>query len=85
MTSVLTKPPVLVPAFTAAALASVVYSVRGLLQHDLRQLSRNFFLGPGRLSRILLLFFVLTNLKSLPLSWTVRDALLEPLSTYEAG
>jgi hypothetical protein len=32
---------------------------------------RSFATGPGRTSRLMLLFFVLTNLKNMPFAWTV--------------
>jgi hypothetical protein len=38
---------------------------------DWRAFFTHFFTGPGRLSRILLVFFVVTNWKSLPFAWTV--------------
>lgn len=31
----------------------------------------NYFTGPGRLSRILMLIFALLNLKNMPFVWTV--------------
>lgn len=39
---------------------------------DWKTLVVNFVTGPGRTSRILLAFFVLTNWKSMPFVWTVR-------------
>lgn len=43
-----------------------------LARVDWRTLIVNFATGPGRVSRILLAFFVLTNWKSMPFVWTVR-------------
>jgi hypothetical protein len=35
----------------------------------------DFFTGPGRISRVLLLLFVVANWKGMPLAWTVSRAL----------
>lgn len=35
---------------------------------------RAFLTGPGRTSRILLLIFVLFNMKNMPFVWTVSDS-----------
>lgn len=58
----------MVPVSTAA----VVYAGHRALQVNWQVWLTNFLMGPGRTSRILLLIFLVTNWKSLPLGWTVR-------------
>ncbi len=63
---------VLLPAFGVVSTASVAWGLHTLLRADVKAWATQFLTGPGRTSRILLVGFVLTNLKSLPLAWTVR-------------
>ncbi|KAK2008293.1 hypothetical protein LZ32DRAFT_662244 [Colletotrichum eremochloae] len=51
---------------TAGGLAYAAYRIHW------RILLANFFTGPGRISRILMLFFALLNLKNMPFVWTYR-------------
>lgn len=43
-------------------------------------LANNFFTGPGRISRILMLIFAIFNWKNMPFVWTVCRFLPLPLS-----
>lgn len=43
-----------------------------------RQFLLDFFTGPGRISRILMVVFALLNVKNLPFVWTVRCILFSP-------
>lgn len=61
--------PVFIPA-SAAAAAYLGHRARFV---DWRAWLKAFLTGPGRTSRILLAFFVLTNLKSMPFAWTVSS------------
>lgn len=67
---------VLTPTIAAAGIASTAYVGHGMARGDLTPKIRlwleHFFTGPGRLSRILLLFFILTNLKNMSFAWTFR-------------
>ncbi|KAK3358847.1 hypothetical protein B0T25DRAFT_77558 [Lasiosphaeria hispida] len=60
------------PVFVPASAAAVAYAGHRALYVDWRLFLRNFLTGPGRTSRTLLVLFLLTNWKSLPLAWTVR-------------
>ena len=60
------------PVFLPASAAALAYAGHRALYVDWRVWLINFLTGPGRTSRILLVFFVLLNWKSLPLGWTVR-------------
>lgn len=73
----------IVPVFLPLTVASAAYAVRAMLRVDWITFLRQFFTGPGRVSRILLLVFVLTNTKSMPLAWTVR--LSPPDSKQQCG
>jgi hypothetical protein len=44
-------------------------------------LLRDFLTGPGRTSRILLLFFIVFNWKSMPLAWTVSPITFSDVET----
>jgi hypothetical protein len=68
------------PVFLPMGAAAVAYAGHRAMYMDWRMLLTQFLTGPGRTSRILLLFFVVLNWKSLPLAWTVR-----PLSKITAG
>lgn len=59
------------PVFVPASAALAAYLGHRSLYVDWRAWLRKFLTGPGRTSRILLVFFVLTNWKSMPLGWTV--------------
>jgi len=72
MASAVASARTLVPAFGIASLATTAYYTNKAARSDWRKHLRDYFTGPGRISRILLLFLVLTNLKSLPFAWTVR-------------
>lgn len=50
----------------SAAVASL-----SLAHVDWKMIVKNFVIGPGRTSRILLAIFVVTNWKSMPFVWTV--------------
>jgi len=63
---------VLVRTFMLATLVSAGYAGKALLRADVRLMTKRFLTGPGRTSRILLVLFILTNLKSMPLAWTVH-------------
>ena len=58
------------PVFVPVSAAGVGYLGYRLSQ-DWKTLLQRFLTGPGRTSRILLLFFLVTNWKSLPFAWTV--------------
>ncbi|TDZ15895.1 putative thioesterase atnL [Colletotrichum orbiculare MAFF 240422] len=51
---------------TAGGLAYAAYKIQW------RAVLASFFTGPGRISRILMLFFALLNLKNMPFVWTYR-------------
>jgi hypothetical protein len=59
--------PIFLPATGAAAL----YFAHKALYVDWASYARDFLLGPGRTSRILLTLFILGNLKNMPFAWTV--------------
>lgn len=61
----------LVPVFVPASGLAAAYLGRRALYVDWRAAAKHFLTGPGRTSRILLVFFVLTNWKTLPFAWTV--------------
>ncbi|KAK4139058.1 uncharacterized protein C8A04DRAFT_33486 [Dichotomopilus funicola] len=61
-----------VPVFLPMSVAAVGYAGHRALQVDWRTVVTRFVTGPGRTSRLLLLFFLALNWKSLPLAWTVR-------------
>lgn len=46
---------------------------------DMKKVILNFVTGPGRTSRILLAFFVVTNWKNMPFMWTVWHPSLSPI------
>lgn len=60
------------PVFLPLGTAAIAYAGHRALAMDWRVLLTQFLTGPGRTSRILLLFFLVLNWKSLPLAWTVR-------------
>ncbi|KAK4104457.1 hypothetical protein N658DRAFT_492559 [Parathielavia hyrcaniae] len=60
------------PVFVPMSAAAAAYAGHRALYVDWRRVLRQFVTGPGRTSRILLLFFLVLNWKSLPLAWTVR-------------
>lgn len=62
----------LVPVFAPLTALTLAYSGHKLAQVHWRRLLRRFLTGPGRVSRILLLLFLVTNRKNLLFSWTVR-------------
>lgn len=59
------------PVFLPASAAAIAYAGHRALYLDWRTLLMQFLTGPGRTSRILLMFFLVLNWKSLPLAWTV--------------
>lgn len=56
--------PVFAP-LTVGGLGYAIYTV------NWRTLIKDFFLGPGRNSRLALVVFVAFNLKNMPFAWTV--------------
>jgi hypothetical protein len=60
------------PVFLPMSAAAIAYAGHRALYVDWRMVLTHFLTGPGRTSRILLLFFLVLNWKSLPLAWTVR-------------
>ncbi|KAK4040273.1 hypothetical protein C8A01DRAFT_46341 [Parachaetomium inaequale] len=60
------------PVFLPMSAAALAYAGHRALYVDWRMVLTHFFTGPGRTSRILLVFFLALNWKSLPLAWTVR-------------
>lgn len=66
----------IVPVVSVAGIASAVFAGRRAMRVDWKDFTVRFFTGPGRISRILLLIYVLLNTKSLPGVWTVRKASL---------
>ncbi|KAK4233100.1 hypothetical protein C8A03DRAFT_39217 [Achaetomium macrosporum] len=60
------------PVFLPMSAAAVAYAGHRALYVDWRTVLTHFITGPGRTSRILLVFFLVLNWKSLPLAWTVR-------------
>ncbi|KAL2269204.1 hypothetical protein VTJ83DRAFT_4050 [Remersonia thermophila] len=60
------------PVFVPMGTAALAYAGHRAYQLDWRSILIKFLTGPGRTSRILLLFFLILNWKSLPLAWTVR-------------
>lgn len=59
--------------FMPVAVGSAAVAGLSLARVDWQTIVRNFATGPGRTSRILLAVFVVTNWKSMPFVWTVRD------------
>lgn len=62
----------ILPVFVPLGVVGVGYAGHSMLHINWTSVMTNFFTGPGRLSRILLLFFVLINYKTMPLAWTAR-------------
>ena len=62
------------PVFVPSVAAVAAYLGHRALYVDWRAWFKEFFTGPGRTSRILLMIFILTNWKSMPLAWTVMLA-----------
>lgn len=62
----------LFPVFLPAGAAGLIYAGHRATFLDWRTIITEFLTGPGRTSRILLLLFLASNWKSLPLGWTVR-------------
>lgn len=62
------------PVFLPASAAALAYAGHRALYVDWRTFITHFLTGPGRTSRIALVFFVLLNWKSMPLAWTVRHS-----------
>ncbi|KAK4243525.1 hypothetical protein C7999DRAFT_18131 [Corynascus novoguineensis] len=60
------------PVFMPMSAAAIAYAGHRALYVDWRTVLTHFLTGPGRTSRILLVFFLALNWKSLPLAWTVR-------------
>ncbi|KXX77802.1 Protein THEM6 [Madurella mycetomatis] len=60
------------PVFVPMSVASLAYAGHRAFHLEWRTLLTQFLTGPGRTSRILLVFFLILNWKSLPLAWTVR-------------
>ncbi|OIW23545.1 hypothetical protein CONLIGDRAFT_674380 [Coniochaeta ligniaria NRRL 30616] len=60
------------PVFVPASGVAAAYLGHRATKVDWRAKARHFLTGPGRLSRILLVFFLVTNWKSLPFAWTIR-------------
>ena len=61
----------IIPVFLPLSIAGLGYAGHQMLHINWTSVAINFFTGPGRISRILLLFFVLFNWKTMPLAWTV--------------
>lgn len=61
----------ILPVFIPLGVLGAGYAGHTMLHMNWSSVLTSFFTGPGRLSRILLLFFVLTNYKTMPLAWTV--------------
>ena len=59
------------PVFLPLGTAAIAYAGHRAVHMDWRMLLTQFLTGPGRTSRILLVFFLVLNWKSLPLAWTV--------------
>lgn len=59
------------PVFIPASAVAAAYLGHRALYVDWRAWIKAFLTGPGRTRRILLVLFVLTNLKSMPFAWTV--------------
>ncbi|CAK7226842.1 hypothetical protein SBRCBS47491_006365 [Sporothrix bragantina] len=71
----LTNMSVVVPVFSIAAALSAAYAGHSVLARhngDVQAWLIRFLTGPGRTSRLLLLFFMAFNFKSLPFVWTAR-------------
>jgi len=73
MASAVGKFGALFPLLVPAGAAAVAYAGHKAVHVDWKILLTNFLTGPGRTSRLLLIFFVLLNWKSMPLGWTVRS------------
>ena len=58
-----------VPLVGPAAIAAAGYAA---LRVNWAVLLKEFFTGPGRVSRILMLLFAIFNWKNMPFMWTVR-------------
>ena len=61
------------PVFLPLGTAAIAYAGHRAAYMDWRMLLTQFLTGPGRTSRILLMFFLVLNWKSLPLAWTVMN------------
>jgi hypothetical protein len=59
------------PVFLPATGIAAAYFGHRALYVDWPAQIKHFLTGPGRLSRILLVFFLITNWKNLPFAWTV--------------
>ncbi|KAB5554454.1 hypothetical protein GE09DRAFT_1121055 [Coniochaeta sp. 2T2.1] len=73
------------PVFVPASGLAAAYLGHRATKVDWRVKLRHFLTGPGRVYRILLVFFILTNWKSLPFVWTTRifHSLLYHLSFHK--
>lgn len=60
------------PVFAPVAIGSAGYAAWRV---DWALRMRQFLTGPGRTSRILLLFFVVFNWKNMPFAWTVSHTM----------
>jgi hypothetical protein len=56
------------PVFLPVAFGTLAYTAWTV---QWRVFLREFFTGPGRISRILMLLFAILNWKNMPLAWTV--------------
>ncbi|KAK5660052.1 hypothetical protein OQA88_13521 [Cercophora sp. LCS_1] len=72
MASAIGKFGVILQASVPLSLAGLAYAGHKAIYVDWKSHFLNFVTGPGRTSRILLVFFLLLNWKSLPLGWTFR-------------
>ncbi|CAK7272108.1 hypothetical protein SEPCBS57363_004966 [Sporothrix epigloea] len=71
----LAKLSVIVPAIGVATAASAAYAGPAVLKRltgDVQAWLIRFLTGPGRNSRLLLVLFMASNWKSVPLAWTTR-------------
>lgn len=66
------------PVFLPATGVAAAYLGHRALYVDWSSQIKHFLTGPGRLSRILLVFFLVTNWKNLPFAWTVSLGLPSP-------
>lgn len=64
------------PVFMPMSIAGLAYAGHKALYVDWQTVLTEFVTGPGRTSRIALVFFLVLNWKSMPLAWTV--CLLQP-------
>ena len=84
MASAVGKFGALFPLLVPAGAAAVAYAGHKAVHVDWKVLLTNFLTGPGRTSRLLLIFFVLLNWKSMPLGWTVRSPSPSPRDTVQS-